>query len=146
MKKIDLYLKLDESLKDPSTQMMFASATVPHNLRRVLEQSFDWNTQLRTIKTSRINRLMLHVPQKFIRTNGTKRPNQLLELVNREREKVNNSKIMVFCYKTKTAQFVTMFLKENGVENVDMLSKKLNNRCGDNFCNLIVPVYIRVPV
>lgn len=74
-------LELETKLKDPSTQLLFVSATVPRDMKNILEDLIDCNSDLKPISTNKTNRLMLHVPQKFIRTNGTKRPEQLLEIV-----------------------------------------------------------------
>jgi superfamily II DNA/RNA helicase len=126
-KTIEFYLEMEEKLKDPSTQLVFASATIPLQLQTTLEGLIDWQTQLKTIKTTRINRLMLHVPQKFIRTNGTKKPSQLLEIVQKDL-KNKNSAMMVFCYKSKTATYISKYLMENDIEGVELLTKKLSNR------------------
>ena len=70
---------------------------------------------------------MFHVPQKFIRTNGTKRVDLLLELVRKELSKANGKRtIMIFSHRTSTAAFVSKLLKENNIE-CELLIKTLTN-------------------
>jgi superfamily II DNA/RNA helicase len=128
LKEIEFYLKLDAKLKEPSTQLTFASATVPTKLKSSLENLINLETEMKTIRTSRINRLMLHIPQKFIRTNGLERPKLLLELLRKDLTRKNSQPtIMVFCYRTKTAHYVARYLKENGIE-CELLAKMVHNQ------------------
>jgi len=117
----------DQTLKDPSTQMLFVSATVPHDIKSILNSFLDYNREIQTITSNKINRLMFHVPQKFIRTNGTKRVDLLLELVRKELSKANGKRtIMIFSHRTSTAAFVSKLLKENNIE-CELLIKSLSN-------------------
>ena len=78
-RRMDFELEL--KLRDPSTQLLFVSATIPRGMKDILEDLIDCDTELKRIATSKVNRLMLHVPQKFFRTNGDKRLPLLLETV-----------------------------------------------------------------
>ncbi|RNA13027.1 putative ATP-dependent RNA helicase DDX28 [Brachionus plicatilis] len=118
---------LQQNLKDPSVQLLFVSATVPRDLKNILIDLIDCESSLKSISTNKINRLMLHVPQKFIRTNGTKRSQQLLELIQKDLNNKNLKRtIMIFTYRAKTAVYVHKYLKENNID-CELLTKQLNN-------------------
>lgn len=143
-KMIKFYLSLDERLRDPSVQLIFSSATVPSELRRFLENLVNMETQMETIKTNKINRLMLHVPQKFIRTNGKKRPELLLELVKKELDRKHTQRtLMIFCYRSKTALYVAKYLKENNVD-CELLTKALTNRQREAVVSRFFNQHVRV--
>lgn len=90
------YAILDSQIKDPSTQLLFISATIPKNIRGTLENLINCESEFKIIKTSKVNRLMLHVPQKFIRTNGTQRVELLIDLVKNELSKKEKELYLYF--------------------------------------------------
>jgi superfamily II DNA/RNA helicase len=120
---------LDLKLRDPSTQLLFVTATIPRGMKTLLENLIDCDNDLKKITTNRINKLLLHVPQKFIRTNAETRLMLLIEIIKKELEKGNNSKrtVMIFSHRTKTVEFVSKYLKENKIE-CEMLINRLNNQ------------------
>lgn len=126
-RRYELELEFENKLKDPSAQLLFVSATIPRDMKNILENLIDCDRELKSINTNKTNRLMLHVPQKFIRTNGTKRPAQLLEIINKELSKNPKRTMMVFTQKTKTACYAYKFLKENNID-CELLTNKLFNR------------------
>ena len=139
-------ISLEKKLKDPSVQLLFVSATVPRDLKNILNDLINSETSLNTISTSKINRLMLHVPQKFIRTNAARRTQQLIELIEKDLGKKNIQRtIMIFTYRTKTAIYVYKLLKEKNIE-CEILTKQLNNqdrsKVVDNFFNGKVRVLV----
>ena len=105
-----------EKLKDPSTQLLFVSATTPRDMKNILEDLIDsGEDNFKVLKTNTINKLMLHVPQKFLRLSTEKRNQNLLELVGKEMEnKKQERTMMIFSHRTATAIYVSKFLKENG--------------------------------
>ena len=104
-----------EKLKDPSTQLLFVSATTPRDMKNILEDLIDsGEDNFKVLKTNTINKLMLHVPQKFLRLSTEKRNQNLLELVGKEMEnKKQERTMMIFSHRTATAIYVSKFLKEN---------------------------------
>ena len=122
------YNDMEKKLKDQSTQLLFTSATIPRGLKTILADVIDCNTELKIINTSKVNKLMFHVPQKFIRTNATKRKELLLQLLSKEMKGGHNkhNSIMIFSHRTNTAAFVHKFLTENNIEN-ELLIKTLSN-------------------
>lgn len=121
------YIQMEKRLKEPCTQLLFTSATTPRDMKTILEDLINCDVELKVINTNKTNRLMLHVPQKFIRINPSKRIDHLLELLKKELNKTNNKRtIMIFSHRTNTAVFVSRFLKENGIE-CELLIKKLPN-------------------
>ncbi|CAF0710611.1 unnamed protein product [Brachionus calyciflorus] len=145
-RRYELSLEFEKKLKDPSTQLLFVSATIPRDMKNILEDLIDCDNELKSINTNKTNRLMLHVPQKFIRTNGTKRPELLLEIVKKELDKKNTQRtMMVFTQKTKTAEYVHKYLKENNIES-EILTKKLSNRQREQVVTKFFARQIRVLV
>jgi superfamily II DNA/RNA helicase len=121
-------LELNLKLRDPSAQLLLVSATIPRDMKKILEELINCDTDLNKLATTKINKLMLHVPQKFIRTNADKRLKLLLEILNKEvgKEDSKPRAIMIFSHRTKTVEFISKYLEENGVE-CDMLINRLNN-------------------
>ena len=69
------------------------------------------------VSTENIHRVMFHVPQKFIRVSKSKKPEVLLEIL--EKEMAKKSKIIIFSNKSPTSDFVQMFLNENNIPCVN---------------------------
>ena len=118
---------MEEKLTEPCTQLLFTSATIPQGLRGILEGILDEHTHLKTINTHKINKLMFHVPQKFIRTTAIKRNEMLLEILRKELSHESKKRtIMIFSHRTITTAFVHKFLLENNIQN-EILIKNINN-------------------
>ena len=64
-----------------------------------------------------IHRVLFHIPQKFIRVSPTKKPEKLLEIL--EKDLGKKKKILIFSNKASTSDFVQMFLKENNIPAVN---------------------------
>ena len=105
-----------QRLRDPSTQLVFVSATVPRDIKNILEGLIDCDAEnFSVINTKTTNKLMCHVPQKFLRLSTEKRNNHMLELVRKELENRHQKRtIMIFSHRTSTAVFASKFLEENG--------------------------------
>lgn len=118
--------------KEPCTQLSFVSATIPRDMKSILEDLVDIENDqnFATIYTRTRNRLMTHVPQKFMRFSTERRNQHLLDLVGKElKNKHQKRTIMIFSHRTSTAIFVNKFLKENGISS-GLLTKnmKTNDR------------------
>ncbi len=85
-------------------------------MRNILENLIDYDkNSFQVLKTKNTSKLMLHVPQKFMRFSTSKRNTHLLELVDKElKNKKQQRTIMIFSHRSSTAMFVSKFLKENG--------------------------------
>ena len=65
------------------------------------------------VSTDNIHRVLFHIPQKFIRVSPTKKPQALLEIL--EKDLAKKKKILIFSNKATTSDFVQIFLKENNI-------------------------------
>ena len=61
------------------------------------------------VTTDNIHRVLYHIPQKFIRVSPTKKPEKLLEILEKDLNK--KKKILIFSNKASTSDFVQIFLK-----------------------------------
>lgn len=106
------------NLKDPSTQLVFVSATVPRDMQNILEDLVDCTAEnFSVLNTKSTSKLMCHVPQKFLRLSTEKRNNHMLELVKREMDNKHQKRtLMIFSHRTSTAIFASKFLTENGMK------------------------------
>jgi superfamily II DNA/RNA helicase len=118
---------MEKKLIEPSTQLLLTSATIPRELKNILGNLVGENTHLKTISTNKINKIIFHVPQKFIRTNGVQRRDLLLEILRKELNHVSKKRtVMIFSHRIITAAFVHKFLIENNIPN-ELLIKTINN-------------------
>ena len=69
------------------------------------------------VSTDNIHRVLFHIPQKFIRVSPTKKPQALLEIL--EKDLAKKKKIIIFSNKATTSDFVQIFLKENNIPCVN---------------------------
>ena len=69
------------------------------------------------VSTDNIHRVMFHVPQKFIRVSKSRKPEMLLEILEKDISK--NRKVIIFSNKAPTSDFVQMFLNENNIPCVN---------------------------
>ena len=69
------------------------------------------------VTTDNIHRVLFHIPQKFIRVSPTKKPEKLLEILEKDLSK--KKKILIFSNKASTSDFVQIFLKENNIPAVN---------------------------
>ena len=118
-----------QNLKDLSTQLIFVSATTPNDLKNHLHNLInpemgDEITPIRQLKTPQSSRLMLHVPQKFLRSNGEKRRADFLQTIQRDIQL--NRTALIFSNRTNTAIYVHKFLLENKIE-CELITKQLSN-------------------
>ena len=128
------------TLSDTNTQLLFVSATIPRDMKNILESILDVSNELETISTNRVNKIMMHVPQHFIRTKNTRKTEILLEIA---KKNVNDS-IMIFSNRSTTAAFVHRLLIENDVKcclfnkEMDESQRDLSvQKFFDGECNII---------
>ena len=122
---VEILDRLELNLKPPSemeygtlnknlnTQLLIVSATIPRDMKNILESILDVSNELEVIKTNRINRIMMHVPQHFFRLTNNKKTEQLLAIT---KASIRDS-IMIFSNRTQTAVFVHRLLKENDIKS-----------------------------
>ncbi|XP_046390061.1 probable ATP-dependent RNA helicase DDX28 [Ischnura elegans] len=96
-------------------QLTLASATMPRGASERLSQ-FLPDESLFTIKTKNLHHILGNVKQHFLRLGLAHRPAELLNTV----KKKNRGPIMIFCTKTPTSQWLSMFLNENGVDCINL--------------------------
>lgn len=94
------------------TQLILAAATMPTNAADLLQTVVDPSTVHEVVGT-RLHRMQPHIEQRFVRMNKTGRPVQLLRVV--RDEMARRRPVIVFCNKSATSDYVSMFLNENGV-------------------------------
>ena len=69
------------------------------------------------VSTDNIHRVLFHIPQKFLRVSPTKKPQKLLEILEKDLSK--KKKILIFSNKASTSDFVQMFLNDNNIPCVN---------------------------
>ncbi|CAG9785803.1 unnamed protein product [Diatraea saccharalis] len=117
LRKFSIQYKVEIQTPPVGCQLTFVSATMPQELPEAV-QSFVDPDSLKTITTSRIHKLLPHVPQKFMRIGKAQKPMELLKLVQAD---INMKRpVIVFSNKTATCDFVSMFLNENNIECVNI--------------------------
>jgi len=99
------------------TQLMLVSATMPTSLSDILKECIDVDS-INKIKTDKLHAILPHVQQKFIRTNLGEKPSILLLLAKKLYK--SNTPTIIFCNKSNTCDWATMFLNENGIKAVNL--------------------------
>lgn len=94
-----------------------AGATLPENTYELLKLFIDPET-VREVVSPNLHKLLPQIQQKFIRMRKSQRPLELLSIVKSEVEK--NRPVIVFANKSATADYVSIFLNENGVDTVSL--------------------------
>lgn len=102
---------------EEGAQLVLASATMPTNTNQLLQTIIDPST-MHEVVSPKLHRILPHLEQHFVRINKSGRPVQLLRLVKQELEK--RRPMIVFCNKSATSDYVSMFLNENGVNCVNL--------------------------
>ena len=69
------------------------------------------------VTTDNIHRVLFHIPQKFVRVSPTKKPQMLLEILEKDLNK--KKKIIIFSNKATTSDFVQIFLRDNNINCVN---------------------------
>jgi ATP-dependent RNA helicase DDX28 len=135
---------MEKKLIDPSTQLLLTSATIPHGLNSILSNLLGESSRLKTINTNKINKIMFHVPQKFIRTNGVQRQELLLDILRKELNHASKKRtIMIFAHRIITAAYVHKFLIENNIPN-DLLIKTISNTQRENVVSRFLNGDVRI--
>ena len=110
--------------KNSNTQILFVSATIPRDMKKILETVLDVSTELEVISTNKINKIMLHVPQHFLRLLPSTKGEKLLEII----KKNPRDSVMIFSNKKETAIFVYKFLLENDIKVCLFIKQAYNER------------------
>jgi len=99
------------------TQLLLVSATMPTSLSDILGDIIDMDC-LNKIKTDKLHAILPHVQQKFIKINLGEKPSNLL--LHAKKLAKSNTPTIIFCNKSSTCDWATMFLNENGIEAVNL--------------------------
>ncbi|XP_025415053.1 probable ATP-dependent RNA helicase DDX28 [Sipha flava] len=99
------------------TQLLLVSATMPTSLSDILGGIIDVDN-LNKIKTDKLHGILPHVQQKFIKTNLGEKPSTLLLLAKKLYK--SNTPTIIFCNKSSTCDWATMFLNENGIKAINL--------------------------
>ena len=70
------------------------------------------------VSTKNIHRVLFHFPQKFLRVLPSKKPEKLLEILEKDLISESN-KVVIFSNKATTSDFVQIFLNENNIDCVN---------------------------
>ncbi|XP_063618436.1 probable ATP-dependent RNA helicase DDX28 [Cydia splendana] len=120
LKKYQIQFKVQHQIPPVGCQLTLVSATLPHELPDSVSAFVDPQS-LKTVTTSKIHRILPHVPHKFLRLGKAQKPVELLKLV---RADLNLKRpVMIFSNQTPTCDFVAMFLNENGIECININGK-----------------------
>lgn len=98
-------------------QLTLASATMPIQLPDIISDIIIPESLAR-ITTENLHKVLFHVPQRFLRIGSSMKPAQLIQLVKNDVSK--NYPVMIFSNDTKTCDWISMFLNENGAECVNL--------------------------
>uniref|UniRef100_A0A1L8DRL1 Putative atp-dependent rna helicase fal1 n=1 Tax=Nyssomyia neivai TaxID=330878 RepID=A0A1L8DRL1_9DIPT len=112
---------------ETGVQLVMVSATIPLNREDMLMKIIDVST-VKDVRTPNLHKIVPNVPQKFMRMSKINRPPTLLSLT-KSTVKQGQS-LMVFGNKTPTVDYISLFLKESGVECINL--------------NAEMPMHIRV--
>ena len=113
--------------------IIMAGATFPSNFDSYLSEVMETDEVLK-ISTNQIHRVMYHVPQKFIRVAPTKKTEALLDVL----EKCVSKKVVIFCNKGSTADFLQMYLNENNIDCVSFSKRDHYTARRNNLDRLIL--------
>ncbi|XP_055683650.1 probable ATP-dependent RNA helicase DDX28 [Lutzomyia longipalpis] len=104
---------------ETGVQLVMVSATIPLNRDDMLTKIIDVST-VKDIRTPNLHKLVPNVPQKFMRMSKINRPPNLLNIVKSNLKQANS--VMIFGNKTPTVDYISLFLKESGVECINLNS------------------------
>ncbi|KAK6640190.1 hypothetical protein RUM44_011876 [Polyplax serrata] len=106
------------------TQLYLISATMPTNVDTLLEHIIR-EDGLEQISTNYLHKIQSHIPQKFIRVSPSQKSEELLKIVKSNMKK--SIPTMIFSNRTKTSNFVNLFLNENGIKSI-RLNKQMEQQ------------------
>lgn len=116
LRKLPLLINSNESLNKPyGTQLTLVSSTYPTNADSMLVELVE-KEDLVKIKSPYLHRVLPHVNQRFWRVSNDSRAGILLDLVKSDYEK--KSPVIIFSNHSPTCDWMSTFLKGNGVHNV----------------------------
>lgn len=98
-------------------QLILASATMPTNTEETFRDIIDTSTITQVVSED-LHKILPYVTQKFIRMNKTDRQEQLLRIVKDDIKK--RRPVIVFSNKSKSSDFVSIFLNNNGVNCINI--------------------------
>ncbi|XKL66598.1 hypothetical protein PGB90_010018 [Kerria lacca] len=104
-------------ISDEGVQLTLVSATMPTSLPDILGEVVNVDS-IEKVCTGNLHRVLPNVSQKFLRITRSTKPAYLLQIVKKEYKK--KQPIIVFCNKSETCDWVSVFLSENNVKNIKL--------------------------
>ncbi|CAB3986951.1 DEAD-box ATP-dependent RNA helicase 39-like isoform X2 [Paramuricea clavata] len=95
-------------------QTTFVTTTVPHGMLKMLNNMIP-NL---SICNSGLHQVLPHVSQKFVKVSQHKKSGLLLDIVSRELRQEQSKQMMVFCNTTKSCDWTSYFLEEQGISQI----------------------------
>lgn len=96
---------------------------MPNNTEDFLQAVIDPHTIIDVVSPN-LHRILPNITQKFVRMSKMHRPIQMLAIVKAELSK--NRPIIIFSNKSTTCDFISIFLNEHDIENVNVNGDMLN--------------------
>ncbi|XP_031341218.1 probable ATP-dependent RNA helicase DDX28 isoform X1 [Photinus pyralis] len=90
-----------------TSQIILVSATMPTNIPSILQP---YNNSFVNVTSPFLHRPLNHLTQQFLRLGRSIKPQQLLQII-----KKNRDPLLIFTNRNETCNWVSYFLKENGV-------------------------------
>lgn len=92
-----------------TSQIILVSATMPTNIPAILQP---YNNSFVNVTSPLLHRPLSHITQQFLRLGRSIKPQQLLQII-----KKNRNPLLIFTNRNETCNWVSYFLKENGVSS-----------------------------
>ncbi|XP_035214729.1 probable ATP-dependent RNA helicase DDX28 isoform X2 [Stegodyphus dumicola] len=108
------FSKSDLNSEEWGTHLVFVSSIFPSNIHSIFDDSLKEENIVK-IRSPYLHRVLPHVSQKFIRVSNDSRAGELLDLAKNDFQK--KRPVLIFCNKSPACDWLSLFLKENGVPN-----------------------------
>lgn len=96
-----------------ATQVCFSSATMPRSIPEKLSEVIAVESLVK-VSTDYLHKVQPHLPQKFLRISKSRKAEELLKIV--KKDVAENRPLMIFSNQTSTSNWISLFLKENGIK------------------------------
>lgn len=114
---------MDEDIEKGGAQLILASATLPENTYDLLQMFIDPES-IQEVVSPNLHRLLPQIHQKFMRMRKMHRPLEMLNIIKPELER--KRPVIVFGNKSVTSDYISIFLRDNGVKSVSLNGDLLN--------------------
>ncbi|XP_068217275.1 probable ATP-dependent RNA helicase DDX28 [Palaemon carinicauda] len=106
-----------QPIETSGIQLTLVSATLPRSLHTILDPIVNLES-IERIDTPYLHRIQPHVPQQFLRVNSVTKESKLLELARSCKSK--GLPVIIFSNNSKTCDWLSLFLNENGISCVNL--------------------------